>query len=67
MSRLFDALQRFENERRANEAANVPAGVSPAEVAASAFAAEPAEEAEVPQILAKAEVKHAWTAKPINI
>jgi protein-tyrosine kinase len=67
MSRIFDALQRFENERRANEAANVPAAASPAEVAASAFAAAPAEEAEVPQILATAEVKHEWAAKPINI
>jgi protein-tyrosine kinase len=67
MSRIFDALQRFENERRANEAANEPGAASPAEVAASAFAAAPATEAEVPPILAEAEVKPQWTAKPINI
>ena len=67
MSRIFDALQRFENERRANEAANSPAATTPAEVAASAFAAAPAQEAEVPSIIAKAEAQPDWAPKPMNI
>jgi capsular exopolysaccharide synthesis family protein len=70
MSRIFDALQRFENERRANEAANVPNAATPAEVAASAFAAAPAApeaEAEVPAILAKAEKLDDWTPKGFDI
>lgn len=66
MSRIFDALQRFENERRANETANPPAATTPAEVAASAFAAAPAE-AEVPSILARAEAQPDWAPKPMNI
>ena len=68
MSRIFDALQRFENERRANEAAGGPETTMPAEVAASAFAAAPeATEAEVPSILAKAEIHDDWVPKAFDI
>src|SRR4051812_37501566 len=68
MSRIFDALQRFENERRANEAAGIPDSAIPAEVAASAFAAAPATiEAEVPEVLAKAEVHSDWVPKAYDI
>jgi len=67
MSRIFDALQRFENERRANEAANVPEATTPSELAAAAFAPAPASEAEVPSILAKAEVQHDWVPKTLDV
>lgn len=61
MSRIFDALQRFDQEKRAGEAVNPPApGTSVTDGAAVAAAA-------VPAILAEAKAQPDWTPKPLRI